>query len=285
MQLCKLQSAAGSPRLGFIVSGQVSLLNTDPARGFNRLSDILHAKEPGSVIEELIDERMTSFPMKTGELLAPIDRQEVWAAGVTYKRSKVAREHESQSAASFYDKVYTAERPELFLKATAERVVGPNGRVRIRRDSKWSVPEPELALYVSPDRRIVGYAIGNDMSARDIEGENPLYLPQAKIYDQSCALGPAVTLASAFPPRDQVAIEMSIERGGKAIFHGSTRLSEMKRTPEELVEWLCRENSFPQGAVLLTGTGVVPPDDFSLAGGDRVTIEISGVGRLVNTVA
>jgi 2-dehydro-3-deoxy-D-arabinonate dehydratase len=285
MQLCKLQSAAGAPRLGYIANGQVSLLNTDPARGFHRLSDVLFAKDAVDVVEELIDERMTSFPLKTGELLAPIDRQEVWAAGVTYKRSKVAREQESQSAATFYDKVYAAERPELFFKATAERVVGPNGRVRIRRDAKWSVPEPELALYVAPDKRIVGYSIGNDMSSRDIEGENPLYLPQAKVYDQSCSLGPAVTLAKAFPQRDQVAIEMTIERGGKPVFHGSTKLAEMKRTPEELVEWLCRENSFPYGAVLLTGTGIVPPDDFTLASGDRITIEITAVGRLVNTVA
>src|SRR5262245_50268623 len=262
MQLCKLQSAAGPPRLGFITGGQVHLLNTDPARGFNRLSDILYAPDAKSVVEELIDERQTSFPLKTGELLAPIDRQEIWAAGVTYKRSKVAREQESQSAASFYDKVYAAKRPELFFKATAERVVGPNGRVRVRRDSKWSVPEPELALFISPDRRIVGYAIGNDMSARDIEGENPLYLPQAKVYDQSCSLGPAVTLSSAFPPLDQVAIEMSIMRGGKTVFQGTTRLTEMARTPEELVDWLFRENSFPHGVVLLTGTGIVPPDDF-----------------------
>ncbi len=285
MQLCKLQSAAGPPRLGFIADGQVHLLNTDPARGINRLSDILHASDVKSIVEELIDERVTSFPLKTGELLAPIDRQQVWAAGVTYKRSKVAREHESQSAGSFYDRVYAAQRPELFFKAAAERVVGPNGRVRIRRDSKWSVPEPELALFVAPDRRIVGYAAGNDMSARDIEGENPLYLPQAKIYDQSCALGPAVTLVAGFPPRDQVQIEMTIERGGKAVFQGRTRLAEMARTPEELVEWLFRENSFPLGVVLLTGTGIVPPDDFALAAGDRVTIEITGIGRLVNTVA
>jgi 2-dehydro-3-deoxy-D-arabinonate dehydratase len=285
MQLCKLQSAAGPPRLGFIADGQVHLLHTDRARGISRLSDILYAHDVKSTIEDLIDERLTSFPLKTGELLAPIDRQEIWAAGVTYKRSKVAREHESQSAGSFYDKVYAAKRPELFFKSTAERVVGPNGRVRVRRDSKWSVPEPELALFVAPDRRIVGYSIGNDMSARDIEGENPLYLPQAKVYDQSCALGPAVTLAHAFPPRDQVAIEMTIERGGKTVFQGSTRLTEMARTAEELVEWLFRENTFPHGVVLLTGTGIVPPDDFALAAGDRVAIEISAIGRLLNMVA
>src|SRR5262249_46575646 len=169
--------------------------------------------------------------------------------------------------------------------ATAARVVGPNGRVRVRRDSKWSVPEPELALFISPDRRIAGYAIGNDMSARDIEGENPLYLPQAKVYDQSCALGPAVTLSAGFPARDQVAIELVIERRGTTVFQGSTRLSEMARTPEELVEWLFRDNSFPHGVVLLTGTGIVPPDDFALATGDRIAIEITAIGRLLNTVA
>jgi 2-dehydro-3-deoxy-D-arabinonate dehydratase len=147
------------------------------------------------------------------------------------------------------------------------------------------VPEPELAVYVAPDLRIVGYSIGNDMSARDIEGENPLYLPQAKVYNQSCALGPVVTLPADFPPADKVAIELTIERGQQVAFRGSTRLSEMARSLESLVDWLARENSFPHGAVLLTGTGVVPPDDFSLAGGDRITIEVTGIGKLVNMVA
>lgn len=285
MQLCKLHSPTGPARVGFVQSGQVSLLLSDPARGFNTLSDILFADDPVEVIEQLIDDRMTSFPVKTDDFVAPIDRQEVWAAGVTYKRSKVAREQESQSAASFYDKVYAAPRPELFFKATAERVVGPLQEVRVRADSKWSVPEPELAVYLSPDLRIVGYGIGNDMSARDIEGENPLYLPQAKIYNQSCALGPVVALPAFFPPREQVTIELTIERDQRTVFQGSTRLTEMARKLDELVRWLGRDNSFPHGAVLLTDTGVVPPDDFTLASKDRITIEITGIGKLVNTVA
>jgi 2-dehydro-3-deoxy-D-arabinonate dehydratase len=284
MQLCKLRTADRRLAVGFIRNGQVSLLNLAEKGRYQCLADILFSPQPEEVIEELIDDRMTSFPMKNGDFLAPLDRQEVWAAGVTYLRSKSAREQESQGAAVFYDKVYTAPRPELFFKATAERVVGHQGTVRIRRDSRWSVPEPELALFLAPDLRIVGYSIGNDMSARDIEGENPLYLPQAKIYDQSCAIGPAVTLASAFPEPDLVSIDLSIERHGKTVFHGTTPLSRMARTLSDLVSWLGRELTFPHGAVLLTGTGIVPPDDFTLEVGDRITIEITGVGRLVNVV-
>lgn len=284
MQLCKLHSPAGSARVGFVQNGQVSLLALDPTRGFSSMTDILCCDDPQEAIEQLIDDRMTAFPVKPTDMVAPIDRQEVWAAGVTYKRSKVARESESQGAASFYDKVYAAERPELFFKATADRVVGPFQAVRVRSDSKWSVPEPELALYISPDLRIVGYGIGNDMSARDIEGENPLYLPQAKIYSQSCALGPVVTLPAGFPKRELVSIDLRIERDNQLVFQGTTQLSQMARTLEELVTWLGRDNSFPRGAVLLTGTGVVPPDDFTLASRDRITIEITGIGRLVNTV-
>ena len=208
-------------------------------------------------------------------------------AGVTYLRSKKAREEEAAAAGggSFYDRVYTAPRPELFFKAAPRRVVGPGDPVRIRADAHWSVPEPELALVVSPALQVVGYTVGNDMSSRDIEGENPLYLPQAKVYDGSCALGPVVTLAGALPPREQVAIRLTITRAGTTVFEGATTLAAMKRSFEELVSWLGRENSFPDGAVLLTGTGVVPPDDFTLASGDEISIEIAGIGRLTNRVA
>lgn len=225
-----------------------------------------------------------SLPLASATLLPPLDRQEVWAAGVTYLRSKKAREDESAGAARFYDLVYTAARPELFFKATAERVVGPGQPIRARADSRWSVPEPELALMISPDLRIVGYTIGNDVSARDIEGENPLYLPQAKVYKQSCALGPCVTLASAMPPRESVAIRLRIDRGGAVAFAGETTLAKLARPLEELVDWLGRENEFPHGVVLLTGTGVVPPGDFTLQAGDVVTIAIDGIGELVNPV-
>jgi 2-dehydro-3-deoxy-D-arabinonate dehydratase len=181
--------------------------------------------------------------------------------------------------------VYTAPRPELFFKSPARRVIPSGGPIRIRRDARWSVPEPELALVISPILRIVGYSIGNDVSSRDIEGENPLYLPQAKFYDGSCSLGPVITLAGHLPPLPEVAIQLTIRRSEKAVFEGSTTLASHARTFEDLVSWLGRETSFADGAVLFTGTGIVPPDDFTLAVGDEVAIEITGIGRLVNRVA
>lgn len=218
--------------------------------------------------------------------LAPVGQQEVWAAGVTYLRSRQARMEESKSAGGgdFYDRVYEADRPELFFKATARRVIAPGGAVRIRRDSKWNVPEPELALVINSSGKIVGYTIGNDMSSRDIEGENPLYLPQAKVYDGSCALGPCV-LVSEQPLSPQTQIRIEIVRGGRAAFEGTTSLSQMKRTGPDLVEYLYRDNSFPAGCVLLTGTGIVPPDSFTLASKDQVRITIDPIGTLVNDVA
>jgi 2-dehydro-3-deoxy-D-arabinonate dehydratase len=277
-------------------SGEVGVVRIDPGtdlavpldldreRGVKTLADLLAAEDPEAMARELTIAGATAVPLANLDLMPPVDRQEVWAAGVTYKRSKVAREEESAGAAQFYDKVYTADRPELFLKATPERVVGPNGPIRVRRDSKWSVPEPELTLVVSPDLRIVGYTVGNDVSARDIEGENPLYLPQAKVYKQSCAIGPCVTLASALPPRETVGIRLRIDRGDTVAFTGETSLARMARPLEDLVDWLGRENEFPHGVVLLTGTGIVPPDDFTLVAGDIVTIAIDGIGELVNPV-
>jgi 2-dehydro-3-deoxy-D-arabinonate dehydratase len=217
--------------------------------------------------------------------LAPVGSQEVWAAGVTYNRSRSARIEESQDAGggTFYDRVYSAERPELFFKAAAFRVRGPGAPIRIRRDAHWSVPEPELALCINSRGKIVGYTIGNDVSSRDIEGENPLYLPQAKTYDGSCALGPAMYVSDD-PLAPATKIELRITRGADVAFEGSTTLSQMKRTQEELVEFLYRETSFPNGCVLLTGTGVIPPDDFTLASGDVVEITILPIGTLSNTV-
>jgi 2-dehydro-3-deoxy-D-arabinonate dehydratase len=222
------------------------------------------------------------------KLLAPIENQEVWAAGVTYQRSKVARMEESKDAGggSFYDRVYEAPRPEIFFKATPHRVVGPGDPVRIRSDSKWNVPEPELALLVNPRGRIVGYTVGNDMSSRDIEGENPLYLPQAKVYNGCCALGPCVLVADPQKPLPrETEIRLEISRAGAPAFSGATPLSRMKRKFEELVGWLFRDNSFPDGAWLLTGTGVVPPDDFTLQRGDEIRITIDPIGTLRNFVA
>jgi 2-dehydro-3-deoxy-D-arabinonate dehydratase len=216
---------------------------------------------------------------------APLEAQEVWAAGVTYFRSREARMAESESAGGgdFYDRVYSAERPELFFKATTHRVVGPDAPVRIRRDSNWNVPEPELALLISPGARILGYTVGNDMSSRELEGANPLYLPQAKTYDGCCALGPAI-LVSCDSPAASTGIYLRIRRGEDTVFHGSTTLAQMKRRLYELVMFLFRESSFPNGCFLLTGTGIVPPDSFTLAIGDRIEISIDRIGVLVNTV-
>jgi 2-dehydro-3-deoxy-D-arabinonate dehydratase len=224
--------------------------------------------------------------MGSVKILAPVESQEVWAAGVTYYRSRTARVEESQKggASSFYDRVYEAERPELFFKAAPWRVRGPGEDVRIRRDAKWSVPEPELVLCINSRAEVIGYTAGNDMSSRDIEGENPLYLPQAKTYDGSCALGPAVFVSSE-PLAPETTIGLKIARDGKTAFEGSTTVSKMKRTAAELVGFLYRETSFPNGCVLLTGTGVVPPDDFTLRSGDDVTIEIASIGTLRNMVA
>jgi len=219
-------------------------------------------------------------------LRAPIEEQEVWAAGVTYFRSRTARMAESAASGgmSFYDRVYNAERPELFFKSTPHRVAAPGEPVRIRQDSKWNVPEPELTLLVSPGGRILGYTVGNDMSSRDIEGENPLYLPQAKVYDRSCALGPGI-LIPAEPLAPSTAIHIEIRRGGASVFAEGTTLAEMKRRPADLVEYLFRDNSFPNGCFLLTGTGVVPPNSFTLASGDEIAISIDGIGTLTNPVA
>jgi 2-dehydro-3-deoxy-D-arabinonate dehydratase len=227
--------------------------------------------------------RSTSTPPTV--VLPPIQGQEVWAAGVTYLRSRSARIEESADAGggTFYDRVYSAERPELFFKSAPWRVRGPGQTVRVRRDARWSVPEPELAIGINSRGEIVGYTIGNDMSSRDIEGENPLYLPQAKIYDGSCALGPALLVSDTLLPAD-TPIRLTIVRANEPVFEGSTSLSRLRRTPAELIEFLYRETSFPVGCVLLTGTGVVPPDDFTLHSGDEVRIEIPAIGTLMNIV-
>jgi 2-dehydro-3-deoxy-D-arabinonate dehydratase len=284
MQLCKAQLGSGEVRVGAVDQGHVRFLDLEDYVGLRSLSDVLHADNPAGVVHDCIDDASLNVPLREVTLLAPIDQQEVWAAGVTYKRSREARERESVGAARFYDLVYTASRPELFFKATPGRVAGPGGRVRVRRDSRWSVPEPELALVLNPHLKIIGYTIGNDMSARDIEGDNPLYLPQAKVYDNCCALGPVITLAESMPSPDKIAIRLMIERRGDKVFEGSTSISEMARPFADLVTWLGKDNSFPHGVILLTGTGIVPPDTFSLLAGDLVSIDVNGIGRLTNLV-
>ena len=282
MQLCRVQLETGEIHAAALVDGHVRLLQLDGNIGCRNLSDVLHADDPRALALDLMAE--DKLAPRDVDFLAPVDLQEVWAAGVTYKRSQEARERESVGAAKFYDLVYSAPRPELFFKAPAWRVSGPGQRVHVRKDSKWSVPEPELALVISPRLKLVGFTIGNDMSARDIEGENPLYLPQAKFYDHACALGPVITLADAMPAPDDVSIQLQIERAGKTAFEGAAKASAMKRTFEELIQWLGKETSFPHGAVLLTGTCIVPPDSFTLAPSDVVHIDISGIGRLTNRV-
>jgi 2-dehydro-3-deoxy-D-arabinonate dehydratase len=223
--------------------------------------------------------------LQSQKILPPIGSQEVWAAGVTYLRSKVARMEESEEsgAATFYDKVYDAERPELFFKATPQRVAGTNDFVRIRKDSSWDVPEPELTLVITSSGKIVGYTIGNDMSSRSIEGENPLYLPQAKVYDKCAGLGPCVLVTENKIP-GTTGISMTIDRNSQHMFSGSTTINQMKRSHTELVGFLYRECAFPNGAYLMTGTCVVPGNEFTLKKGDVITITIEHIGTLVNIV-
>ena len=240
----------------------------------------LHARVNTALQANAVDE-----PAPT-DLLPPIGEQEVWAAGVTYYRSRSARMEESKGSGgdTFYDRIYNAKRPELFFKATARRVVGPGAEVRIRTDATWSVPEPELTLLLNPAGDIVGYTIGNDMSSRDIEGENPLYLPQANVYDGSCSIGPCILLSATEPPRSTT-IRIEIKRAGQTVFSGETTLNELKRELKTLASYLYRDNTFPQGALLMTGTGIVPADIFTLDHGDVIHITIQGIGTLSNTVA
>jgi 2-dehydro-3-deoxy-D-arabinonate dehydratase len=247
--------------------------------------ELLAQEDLAGTLRGLIEGREPVTGFHQAELLAPIGTQEVWAAGVTYYRSRGARMEESKDAGggSFYDRVYSAERPELFFKSTASRTVGTGGKVRIRADATWSVPEPELTLLVSPGGLITGYTIGNDMSSRDIEGENPLYLPQAKVYEGSCALGPGILVAEG-PLATSTEIAIEIVRAGQVEFAGKTELTELKRDPKTLVEYLFRDNLFPVGCFLMTGTGIVPPSTFTLASGDLIRITIEPIGMLENVV-
>jgi 2-dehydro-3-deoxy-D-arabinonate dehydratase len=240
----------------------------------------LHAHLTASIADTPPADHLLHVP-----LLAPIGNQEVWASGVTYYSSRRARIAESKDAGGgdFYDRVYSAERPELFFKAVAHKVAGPDSHVRVRRDATWSVPEPELTLVINPRAEIIGYTVGNDMSSRDIEGANPLYLPQAKVYDRSCALGPGILIRKDPMPL-ATQIELEILRSNHTVFSGTTTLAELKRDPATLVEYLFRDHSFPYGCFLLTGTGIVPPDSFTLHSEDEIRITIEGIGTLKNTV-
>jgi 2-dehydro-3-deoxy-D-arabinonate dehydratase len=266
-----------------LVNEDGSLLDLTPA-GITRLAPLLESGDAVGAWRGLAREGLPRVAAAEMQWCAPVERQEVWAAGVTYLRSKTARMEESDFSATAYDKVYEAERPEIFFKALAEKVVAHGEEAGIRRDARWNVPEPELALVLDSAGRIAGYTIGNDMSSRDIEGENLLYLPQAKTYDRSCALGPCIRLGATEAEARGWAIRMEIRRGGLAVFNGETSAAQLKRRFEELAGYLFRCQKFPHGAVLLTGTGIVPPETFTLAAGDVVGIEITGIGRLQNTV-
>jgi 2-dehydro-3-deoxy-D-arabinonate dehydratase len=225
----------------------------------------------------------TDIPITTVTFKAPIDRQEVWAAGVTYLRSRDARMEES-SQRDVYDRVYEADRPELFLKATSNRVSGPGEAIAIRGDSGWDVPEPELAILLNAGGELVGYTIGNDVSSRSIEGENPLYLPQAKVYSRCAGLGPTVVTVDELPDVSNLEIQLTIRRGGTELFQDTTATSQLHRSLSDLIVYLLRDNEFPAGVFLMTGTGIVPPSEFTLQDGDEVAIRIDGIGSLVNPV-
>jgi len=283
MKLAKIRRAQNeTPDIAIVIGDQVQLLDLSRSPEINSLADLLFSGDIANRAQQLATE--THLPAADVQFLAPVDQQEIWAAGVTYKRSQVARMEESEAGASHYDQVYTAPRPELFFKGAAWRTVHPSDPVRVRVDSEWSVPEPEFTLVLDPSMNIVGYTIGNDMSARDIEGENPLYLPQAKVYKQCCSIGPCILVADGELDLAGTKIELTILRNGTPVFEGTTDLGQLYRKLPELAEWLGKENEFPDGAMLLTGTGIVPDDDFSLIDGDSVSINVTGIGTLTNPV-
>lgn len=285
MKLCRFKTASDChhARIG-LTTDDVTLLDLS-AVGVTRLTALLECEDLGTVLQGFAALPRPRLKLAEVTLLAPIEQQEVWAAGVTYLRSKKARMDESEFSASAYDRVYDAERPEIFFKSLPEKVVATGGDVGIRRDAKWNVPEPELVLVCNARGRVVGYTIGNDMSSRDIEGENLLYLPQAKTYLKSCALGPFITVGASEAEARAWTIHIEIQRAGQVVFNGETSVGQIKRTFDSLAEFLFRSQSFPHGAMLLTGTGVVPPDNFTLIAGDLVRIRISGIGLLENPVA
>lgn len=282
MKLCRFQHGSSRPRVG-LVQNDTTLLDLS-AEGIDRLTSLFEFEGLAAQLGALANANLPKFALADVRLLTPVEQQEVWAVGVTYLRSKKARMEESDFSATAYDKVYDAARPELFFKSMPEKVVGPGEAVGIRSDATWNVPEPELAFVINSRGHLVGYTVGNDMSSRDIEGENLLYLPQAKIYERSCAVGPFVTIGMDESGARQWGITIEIQRAGAAVFQGETSVGQIKRTFSELVEYLFRSQKFPHGAVLLTGTGIVPPDGFTLQPGDEIAIHISGIGTLRNVV-
>lgn len=284
MKLCRFRSPHSPWASVGLLRDDTTVLDLTPV-GVPTLTGLLELPDLPARLKAWVRTGLRPLTLSEVTLLAPVEHQEVWAAGVTYLRSKTARMEESDFSATAYDRVYEAPRPEIFFKSTGAKVVGPGELVGIRSDATWNVPEPELALVINSRGDLVGYTAGNDMSSRDIEGENLLYLPQAKVYRASCALGPFITIGASEAEAREWTIAIRIDRGGEAMFRGETQVSQIKRSFSELIGWLRRSQEFPAGAILLTGTGVVPPNDFTLAAGDAVHIAISGVGELVNTVA
>ncbi len=282
MKLCRFLTSQRETRAG-LLTPEKDVLDLSVA-GVSNLTFLLEAENSLQQLEDLSQRDLPRFPNSQIQLLSPIERQEVWAAGVTYLRSKAARMDESNFSANAYDRVYSAQRPEVFFKSLPEKVVGPGEPVGIRADAQWNVPEPELALVTNSRGTLVGYSIANDMSSRDIEGENLLYLPQAKIYHRSCAVGPCIVVGPTETQARTWTVGLQIDRGGKVVFEGQTTVSQIKRRFEELVSYLYRSQTFPHGAVLLSGTGIVPEDNFTLQPDDRVRIEIDGIGVLENKV-
>ena len=283
MKLCRFTvDGRAVVRIGFVRDERT--VRDLTAAGVHRLDDLLERTDLADTLERLARESLPEHPLDKVRVLTPVESQEVWAAGVTYLRSKQARMDESDFSARAYDHVYEAPRPEIFFKSVPEKVVSPGDAVGIRGDARWNVPEPELTLVINSSGSVVGFSIGNDMSSRDIEGENLLYLPQAKIYEGSCAVGPWVVVGVREEDARLWTIRLEIHRGGAIVFAGDTTVDQIKRAFGELVEYLYRSQSFPHGAMLLTGAGIVPPDSFTLAEGDRVRIAISGIGTLENFV-
>ena len=284
MKLCRFTAIPNSAaRIGLIANDRTVFDLTDA--GVYRMKDLLERTDLADELVRLSQAGLAEHPLDGVQLLTPVEAQEVWAAGVTYLRSKEARMVESEFSANAYDLVYDAVRPEIFFKSLPEKVVSPGESVGIRQDARWNVPEPELALVINSAGKIVGFTIGNDMSSRDIEGENLLYLPQAKIYTGSCAVGPWIIVGLTEVDARQWIIKLEIGRAGKTVFAGETRTDKIKRPFNELVDYLFRSQKFPRGAVLLTGAGIVPPDTFTLEAADTVRITISGIGTLENPVA